>query len=144
MGHETSPTQTTPSNDGYHGNGCQGALTLTSFSESPLHLLTIDEAHMLKNVVLHSVATALANIVLPVPVEGGRGREGGREREGEREGGREGEGEGEREGGRGREGEGEGEREGGGREREGEGGREGGREGERERGRGEREGGYSV
>ena len=39
---------------------------------------------MLKNVVLHSVATALANIVLPVPVgerEGGRKRERGREGE---------------------------------------------------------------
>ena len=42
-------------------------LTLTSFSESPLHLLTIDEAEMLKNVVSHSVATALANRVFPVP-----------------------------------------------------------------------------
>ncbi len=41
--------------------------TLTSFSESPLHLLTMEEADMLKKVVLHSVATALANIVLPVP-----------------------------------------------------------------------------
>ena len=127
MERETSPTQTTPSNNGYHGDGCQGALTLTSFSESPLHLLTIDEAHMLKNVVLHSVATALANIVLPVPVEGEGGREGGRER------GRE------REGERGMEREREGERE---REREGEGGRE--REGERGREKRERERGYSV
>ena len=41
--------------------------TRTSFSESPLHLLTMDDAEMLKNVVLHSVATALANSVLPVP-----------------------------------------------------------------------------
>lgn len=41
--------------------------TLTSFSESPLHLLTILEADMLKNVVLHSVAIALARRVLPVP-----------------------------------------------------------------------------
>lgn len=41
--------------------------TLTSFSESPLHLLTIEDADILKNVVLHSVATALANSVLPVP-----------------------------------------------------------------------------
>ena len=43
-------------------------LTLTSFSESPLHLLTMEEAEMLKKVVLHSVATALASMVLPVPV----------------------------------------------------------------------------
>ena len=42
-------------------------LTLTNFSESPLHLLTIVEAEMLKNVVLHSVATAFANNVFPVP-----------------------------------------------------------------------------
>lgn len=42
-------------------------ITLTSFSESPLHLLTIDEAEILKKVVLHSVATALANNVFPVP-----------------------------------------------------------------------------
>ena len=45
----------------------QNIHTLTSFSESPLHLLTIDDAEMLKNVVLHSVATALAKSVLPVP-----------------------------------------------------------------------------
>ena len=43
------------------------ALTLTNFSESPLHLLTIVEAEILKNVVLHSVATAFASIVFPVP-----------------------------------------------------------------------------
>lgn len=42
--------------------------TLTSFSESPLHLLMMLEAEMLKKVVLHSVATALASSVLPVPV----------------------------------------------------------------------------
>jgi len=30
-------------------------------------LLTTELAEILKNVVLHSVATALANIVLPVP-----------------------------------------------------------------------------
>jgi hypothetical protein len=42
--------------------------TLTNFSESPLHLLTIDDADILKNVVSHSVATALANNVLPVPL----------------------------------------------------------------------------
>ena len=42
-------------------------LTLTNFSESPLHLLTMEEAEILKKVVLHSVATALASIVLPVP-----------------------------------------------------------------------------
>ena len=46
---------------------CVFLLTLTSFSESPLHLLTILDADILKNVVLHSVATALANNVLPVP-----------------------------------------------------------------------------
>ena len=42
-------------------------LTLTSFSESPLHLLTILDADILKKVVSHSVATALAKRVLPVP-----------------------------------------------------------------------------
>ena len=41
--------------------------TLTNFSESPLHLLTIEDADILKKVVLHSVATALASNVLPVP-----------------------------------------------------------------------------
>lgn len=41
--------------------------TRTNFSESPLHLLTMEEAEILKKVVLHSVATALASIVLPVP-----------------------------------------------------------------------------
>lgn len=41
--------------------------TLTSFSEFPRHLEATDEAEMLKKVVLHSVATALANRVLPVP-----------------------------------------------------------------------------
>eukprot|EP00116_Pleurobrachia_bachei_P008493 sb/3468755/ len=41
--------------------------TRTNFSESPLHLLTMLLAEMLKNVVLHSVAMALANSVLPVP-----------------------------------------------------------------------------
>ena len=41
--------------------------TRTSFSESPRNLLTIVDAEMLKNVVLHSAATALASIVLPVP-----------------------------------------------------------------------------
>lgn len=43
--------------------------TLTSFSESPLHLLTMEDAEMLKKVVLHSVATAFANNVFPVPWE---------------------------------------------------------------------------
>ena len=43
--------------------------TLTSFSESPLHLLTMDDAEILKKVVLHSVATAFASSVFPVPVE---------------------------------------------------------------------------
>ena len=42
-------------------------LTLTSFSESPRHLLTMLDAEMLKKVVLHSVATAFASNVLPVP-----------------------------------------------------------------------------
>ena len=42
-------------------------LTRTSFSESPLHLLTMEEAEMLKKVVRHSVATAFANSVFPVP-----------------------------------------------------------------------------
>lgn len=32
-------------------------------SDIPRHLLTIDEAEILKKVVLHSVATAFANIV---------------------------------------------------------------------------------
>ena len=41
--------------------------TRTNFSESPLHLLTRVEAEILKNVVSHSDATALANNVLPVP-----------------------------------------------------------------------------
>ena len=41
--------------------------TLTSFSESPLHLDTMVDALILKKVVLHSVATALASIVFPVP-----------------------------------------------------------------------------
>uniref|UniRef100_A0A6B0UBC0 Putative secreted protein n=1 Tax=Ixodes ricinus TaxID=34613 RepID=A0A6B0UBC0_IXORI len=41
--------------------------TRTSFSDSPLHLLTSVDAVMLKKVVLHSVATALASIVFPVP-----------------------------------------------------------------------------
>ena len=46
---------------------CNKFLTRTSFSESPLHLLTMEEAEMLKKVVLHSVATALASMVFPVP-----------------------------------------------------------------------------
>mmetsp|Transcript_5386 Transcript_5386/g.13030 ORF Transcript_5386/g.13030 Transcript_5386/m.13030 type:complete len:228 (+) Transcript_5386:124-807(+) len=41
--------------------------TRTSFSESPRHLETMLDAEMLKKVVLHSVATALASIVFPVP-----------------------------------------------------------------------------
>lgn len=41
--------------------------TLTSFSDSPRHLLTSVDAVMLKKVVLHSVATALARSVFPVP-----------------------------------------------------------------------------
>lgn len=48
--------------------------TLTSFSESPLHLLMMLEAEMLKKVVLHSVATALASSVFPVPAGGHTGR----------------------------------------------------------------------
>lgn len=39
----------------------------TSFSELPRYLLAIVEAETLKNVVLHSVATAFASMVLPVP-----------------------------------------------------------------------------
>lgn len=35
----------------------------TEDSDIPRHLLTIDEAEILKKVVLHSVATALASIV---------------------------------------------------------------------------------
>ena len=42
-------------------------LTLTNFSDSPLYLDPKVEALTLKNVVLHSVATAFANNVLPVP-----------------------------------------------------------------------------
>ena len=42
-------------------------LTRTSFSESPRHLLTMEDADMLKKVVLHSVATAFARSVFPVP-----------------------------------------------------------------------------
>jgi hypothetical protein len=45
------------------------SITRTNFSESPLHLLTILEADILKNVVSHSVATALAKSVLPVPLK---------------------------------------------------------------------------
>ena len=41
--------------------------TRTSFSLSPLHLLVSKLAVTLKKVVPHSVATDLANIVLPVP-----------------------------------------------------------------------------
>ena len=39
----------------------------TSFSDSPLYLEVRVEELTLKNVVPHSVATAFANIVLPVP-----------------------------------------------------------------------------
>ena len=45
----------------------QGHQDYNGTSLSPLHLETIDEADMLKNVVLHSVATALASNVFPVP-----------------------------------------------------------------------------
>ena len=38
-----------------------------SFSELPRHLEPTDAAEMLKKVVLHSVATARARRVLPVP-----------------------------------------------------------------------------
>mmetsp|Transcript_58469 Transcript_58469/g.117394 ORF Transcript_58469/g.117394 Transcript_58469/m.117394 type:complete len:491 (-) Transcript_58469:407-1879(-) len=41
--------------------------TRTNFSESPRYLLTMLDAEMLKNVVLHSVATAFASMVFPVP-----------------------------------------------------------------------------
>ena len=41
--------------------------SLTSFSDSPRYLdVSVDDV-TLKNVVPHSVATALANIVFPVP-----------------------------------------------------------------------------
>lgn len=40
-------------------------ITRISFSESPLHLLTTELADILKNVVLHSVATACASRVFP-------------------------------------------------------------------------------
>lgn len=39
----------------------------TSFSDSPLYLDVSVEEETLKNVVLHSVATALARSVFPVP-----------------------------------------------------------------------------
>ncbi len=42
-------------------------MTLTNFSLSPRHFETMDDADMLKKVVRHSVATALASMVLPVP-----------------------------------------------------------------------------
>lgn len=41
--------------------------SLTSFSESPRYLEVRVEEETLKNVVPHSVATAFANIVFPVP-----------------------------------------------------------------------------
>ena len=41
----------------------QTTLHRTSFSESPRHLETMVDADMLKNVVRHSVATALASMV---------------------------------------------------------------------------------
>ena len=40
---------------------------LISFSLSPIHLLTKALAEMLKNVDLHSEATAFASMVLPLP-----------------------------------------------------------------------------
>lgn len=41
--------------------------SLTSFSDSPLYLEVSVDEDTLKKVVLHSVATAFANIVFPVP-----------------------------------------------------------------------------
>ena len=41
--------------------------SLTSFSESPRYLEVIVDDETEKNVVLHSVATAFASIVFPVP-----------------------------------------------------------------------------
>ena len=41
--------------------------TLISFSLSPRHLEMMEEEEMLKKVVPHSVATALASSVFPVP-----------------------------------------------------------------------------
>ena len=43
----------------------RGWMWRTSFSLSPRHFETMEEADMLKKVVRHSVATALANMVLP-------------------------------------------------------------------------------
>lgn len=45
----------------YNFNRLEGKKIL--YSCIPRHLLTIDEAEILKNVVLHSVATAFASIV---------------------------------------------------------------------------------
>lgn len=50
----------------YVSSTCKNLITLTNFSESPLHLLTTELAEILKKVVLHSVATALANSVFPI------------------------------------------------------------------------------
>lgn len=41
--------------------------SLTSFSDSPLYLEVSVDEDTLKKVVLHSVATAFASIVFPVP-----------------------------------------------------------------------------
>ena len=43
--------------------------SLTSFSDSPLYLDVKVEEDTLKKVVPHSVATAFANIVFPVPAK---------------------------------------------------------------------------
>ena len=72
MGHKTGPFRIEPkcelvnfSNN--FTNFIKLEPTLTNFSESPRHLLTILDAEILKNVVSHSVATAFAKRVFPVP-----------------------------------------------------------------------------
>lgn len=50
-----------------HRHSRPGLLTLISFSELPRHFEPTEDAEMLKNVVLHSLATARARSVLPVP-----------------------------------------------------------------------------
>ena len=49
--------------DNIHYRMIESELSSGALHGSPLHLLTMDDAEMLKNVVLHSVATALASIV---------------------------------------------------------------------------------
>ena len=49
------------------GGGCAREAGVTIFSLCPWNFETTDAAEQLKKVVLHSVATALASSVLPVP-----------------------------------------------------------------------------